>query len=531
MAGNARMLRFAVGACAVGVCSVPAALAMDLMTEAPQRLPSTESTATLHSSQSSEVQSYVFGDRGGLRSWLRNHGIDLGLSYLSESAWDAAGGRARGMTEPPQRLPSTESTATLHSSQSSEVQSYIFGDWGGLRSWLRNHGIDLGLSYLSESAWDVAGGRTRGGTYAGQENLRLTLDWEKIANLNGFSTHVDFVSKQGRNVSSEFVGDVLFQAQEIFGTPAVERAYVHLAYFYVEQQLFNGNVDLKVGRLSVLNDFGLLPDACDFISLAICGTRALIANLGWTVFPTANWGGMAEFKVSGPVSFKIGGYEVNPKLGGEYGFRWGLDGAIGVVIPAEIDWNVRLGPQQLFGIYKIGGSYDTSSYSEWYTAVNGLPLPLTTAPPRQTQRGTFYVLAQQKVWQPNSHSDQGLIVLAGYVYNTPEVSLFEHFAFVGLLYRGLLPWRPDDRAGFEIVYARVSPFLTQVQQLQALLGLPLSNAAPSVEINEIILEADYGIKLYEGLYLMPDLQYIIRPSATGTYPNAWVAGFRVTALF
>jgi hypothetical protein len=33
--------RFAVGACAVGVCSVPAALAMDLMTEASQRLPST----------------------------------------------------------------------------------------------------------------------------------------------------------------------------------------------------------------------------------------------------------------------------------------------------------------------------------------------------------------------------------------------------------------------------------------------------------------------------------------------------------
>ena len=34
-----------------------------------------------------------------------------------------------------------------------------------------------------------------------------------------------------------------------------------------------------------------------------------------------------------------------------------------------------------------------------------------------------------------------------------------------------------------------------------------------------------------GLYLMPDLQYIIRPSAASTYPNAWVAGFRISAMF
>jgi phage terminase large subunit-like protein len=44
------------------------------------------------------------------------------------------------------------------------------------------------------------------------------------------------------------------------------------------------------------------------------------------------------------------------------------------------------------------------------------------------------------------------------------------------------------------------------------------------------LEANYHIKLYPGLYLMPDLQYIIRPSAASTYPNAWVAGFRISAF-
>jgi Carbohydrate-selective porin, OprB family len=65
---------------------------------------------------------------------------------------------------------------------------------------------------------------------------------------------------------------------------------------------------------------------------------------------------------------------------------------------------VTLGPQQLPGLYKIGGSYDTSPLSDWLTATNGLPLPLTTAPPRKSERETFYVLGQQKIWQPDSSS-------------------------------------------------------------------------------------------------------------------------------
>jgi porin len=160
-----------------------------------------------------------------------------------------------------------------------------------------------------------------------------------------------------------------------------------------------------------------------------------------------------------------------------------------------------------------------------------MPLPLTTALPRQTQRGTFYVLGEQKIWQPDSYSGRGVTVLAGYEYNSPAVSLFENFAFLGLVDVGPLSWRPEDQVGFQVAYGRVSPFLTEVQELQADLGMPLRNGAPGVETNEIILEANYHMKLYPGVYLMPDLQYIIRPSAASTYPNAWVAGFRISATF
>lgn len=470
--------------------------------------------------------------QGELNSGAGMHKI-AAISCGVSICWVSGVFSAELTTQAPQQEQISQNSLSLQPFPGTGQQSFAFGDWGGMRSWLSNQGIDLGLSYLSEPAWNVAGGMAPGGTYAGQENLSVDVNWERMASINGFSTHIDFVSRLGsNNVSNKYVGDVLFQAQEIYGSPSVVEAFTHLAYFYFEQQLFNGNVDLKAGRIPVRGDFGTLPGACfDFMSLSICANRASTADLSWTVFPVANWGGVAEFKISSPLSFKIGGYEVNPNDGGKYGFDWGLNGATGVLIPAELDWNVELGPQQLHGIYRIGGSYDTSSISDWYTATNGIPLPLTTAPPLKTQRGTFYVLGEQQIWQPDSYSRRGVTVLAGYEYNSPQVSLFEHFVFLGLVDVGPFSRRPEDQVGFEVAYARVSPFLTQVQQLQAELAMPLSNGAPGVETNETILEANYHIKLYPGLYLMPDLQYIVRPSAAARYPNAWVAGFRVSATF
>jgi porin len=132
-------------------------------------------------------------------------------------------------TEPVTKAPQDEQNSPgLQSFPGAQQQSFVFGDWGALRSSLGSQGIDLGLSYLSEPAWNVAGGRATGGTYAGQENLSLDLNWEKIARIDGFSTHIDFVSRFGSsNVSSRYVGDVLFQAQEIYGSPSVVNAFGH----------------------------------------------------------------------------------------------------------------------------------------------------------------------------------------------------------------------------------------------------------------------------------------------------------------
>lgn len=95
----------------------------------------------------------------------------------------------------------------------------------------------------------------------------------------------------------------------------------------------------------------------------------------------------------------------------------------------------------------------------------------------------------------------------------------------------MLPSRPDDRAGLSFVYARVSPLLTDVQDLEESLDEPLSNAAPGVQTNEELVELNYNIAAFRGVDLMPDLQWVIHPSGSTRYPDALVLGLQIAVRF
>lgn len=409
-----------------------------------------------------------------------------------------------------------QSSDSNSSTDASPYANTLFGDWGGFRTSAHDAGVDIGLSYLSEPMYAFSGGKDHGGTYAGQENLTLDLDGGKMAGLTGFSIHADILARNGHNVSEKYIGDNLINAQEIY---AYRNRAGRLGYLYLEQKLMGDRLDFKAGRISVMNDFGTLPTGCDFMALTICATRPLDANLGWTVFPASTWGGNVGFKATDTVSVRAGAYEVNPNLGGKYGYDWSTSDTVGTNLPLEVDFNTALGASNLPGIYKLGAYYDNTGYNEWLN------------PTSKSSRSGGYFLAQQMLWRSEPGTDQGLTGLAGYVYNTPKNSLFQDFAFVGVLDKGLVPGRPNDRAGLSFTYARVSKDLTDLQRQEASLSLPLSNGAPGVQTHEEVLEANYNFAFGRGISVMPDLQYVMRPSAASTYKNAWVAGAQIKIVF
>lgn len=408
---------------------------------------------------------------------------------------------------------------------------HLLGDWGGLRTRLHDGGLDLTLDYRGEAGAVVAGGKRRGADYAQQVELKADADWGKIARAKGLRTHMILVNRAGRNASTDYAGDQLFQIQEIFG--GTHAAIVHLVELYAQQKLDDDHIDIAAGRLPVGEDFATSPLYCAFMNTAICGyPHSLPAKVGFSVFPNSTWGARIRAAPGAHVYAQVGAYQVRPKFGGKYGFDWGFSGTTGTYFPAEVGWEPEFGAAALPGHYKAGFGYDTSNYKDNLLDAVGRPFVLSGAPPREhASRHSWYLLADQMLARNGDGPANGFVVMGGYVHSAPATSQLSDFVFLGLLDQGVIAGRPDDSAGIIVSKATISGSLHDSEALQSGLGLTLAGGAPSVQTSEIIVEGRYQVALRPGLDVMPDIQYLVRPSASRHYRNATALGLRIDADF
>jgi porin len=441
------------------------------------------------------------------------------------------GGGAVASAAPPTQGPSAQTPSAIANPAVASGEAlepeHLLGDWAGLRTDLLDKGIDLTLGYVSETAADVAGGERRGIDYAHSLDFKIDADMQKLIGWNGFSLHAAMVERAGRDASADFMGDHLFEVQEIYG--GAGDVAVHLAYLYAEESLADGAFDIAAGRMVVGDVFAESPLYCEFMSHADCPTlRDLGITSGFSTYPDSSWGGRVIVSAAGELQLKAGLYQVRPLFGGggRSGFDWAGSAATGVILPVEVDWTPRIGPDHLIGHYKVGLTYDSSSYPD---------LGVVAGPPMQDQgRTQWYVLGDQMVKRTGPTGTSGIIVLAGYSHSSPNTSVIDRYAFVGVLADGIIPGRRDDSVGVQVMRFHVSSTLATAQAYQLDNDLPLSSGlagipAPlGVQGDEMDLEVRYGFRIIEGFHLMPDFQYVFHPNATTRIPDAAVIGLRIT---
>jgi porin len=111
------------------------------------------------------------------------------------------------------------------------------------------------------------------------------------------------------------------------------------------------------------------------------------------------------------------------------------------------------------GAYRLGAWYHTSSrFGDQRFDNTGLSLanPLSTGVPLDhTGNGGIYGVIDQMLYRVHGTDDQGLsgFFRAGGVPN--DRNLINFYADGGLVYKGLIPRRPDDKIGLAAAYARV----------------------------------------------------------------------------
>jgi len=395
-------------------------------------------------------------------------------------------------------------------------RQYMTGDWNGTRSDLEAKGITLRGHHIAESAANPVGGLRQGAAYTEQVDAGADLDLEKLIGISGARLHVTVTQRAGQSLAANAIGSII-SVQEVYGAGQ----NVRLAELSYEQFLLEDRLRLKLGWLHASDDFATSPIYCYFQNNGFCGQIAIVVNSGFTIYPTGSWGGMAKVSLAHDVYFQTGVYEVNPTLAAPAnGFKLGLSGASGVIMPAQIGWQPRLGTNGLKGHYRLGGYYDTSDVPYLGSPVGG---------PQALARGRwgFYGQADQMIYRTAPGTDRGLTAFAVLAYAAPDTAMLEYIAQLGFLQRGTFAEREDDTIGLAISYSRISS--TQVAAQNA--ANAVSPGSVAVQSSETTIELNYRAQLTPWFSLMPNLQYVIRPNGVTTIPSALVLGLQVRLTF
>src|SRR5580692_9540577 len=122
-------------------------------------------------------------------------------------------------------------------------QSYLTGDWGGLRSYLESHGVTLTLTDTTDVLANVSGGIKTGAAGLGAIQPQLDLDLQKLAGWQGGIVHVHGLVTYGPLFSANYLGNILAVSNIEAGPMA--RLYA----FWYEQ---NGSNDLWSVRVGLM---------------------------------------------------------------------------------------------------------------------------------------------------------------------------------------------------------------------------------------------------------------------------------------
>ncbi len=384
----------------------------------------------------------------------------------------------------------------------------LTGEWGGLRSGLRDRGVDLTASYGSEAAWNPAGGDRQLVRETGQFVFGATLDAAKVVGIPGGTLQATVTFRRGKDLGADANLHVLELVQEVYGRGQTWR----LTQFWYQQILAGGNFDVKLGRLTQGEDFATF--SCQFMNLTFCGAPpGNIVGDYWYSWPISQWALRARVK-HGPFYAMAGAYEVNPRNLDKTFVIGHFAGATGIIAPVEIGYTPSVGPAKMPGYYRIGGWYNTSRADDLSLDLNGNRRVVTgLAPLRHDGRYGIYAQFQQQLTgtadatAPDQPATHGLVVFLNLVQADRQTSAINNQVTAGLLYTGLFSIRSHDDFGFAAARTNVN------RRSSEGLALIPNNKRPTAEY---VAEIDYGIHATDWLVVRPNVQYVINPSGDST---------------
>ena len=422
---------------------------------------------------------------------------------------------------------------------------YATMNWFGLRDTLANHGLDISVSYTANLAGNPVGGKSAGFTYCDNFTFDLEFQSKPLFGYEGGTLSVIGIERNGNNLTARNVGNQ-FTVQQVYGGTGF--IFYGLAY---NQRFCDDRFSFKFGRMAAGDDFASSPLYWLYMNNGIDGNpQSLPVNGKFTTYPWAVWGSRLRALVTKETELMLGVYQVTPQVSQSYmhGFNWDMNPGDGVMVIGQYGWahefskpaapapttsakstdgksvaaaNGKNGktfatstsdaiPHGLPGHYWMGGYYSTWTYPQFGSS--------------QRQNGAYglYWHFDQMLYRLNPFKDTGLTAWSAFMLcpqqNTAKVP-FQYNG--GLVYTGMIPFRPQDVSIFGVAYGNFSSNYAQANQV----------TAGGYATYELAYEFGYRINLTKFAYIQPDAQWIINPGGTGTIPHALVLGAQIGVTF
>ncbi|PRW87182.1 porin [Pseudomonas simiae] len=416
----------------------------------------------------------------------------------------------------------------------SSSSKWMTGDWGGERTKLIEQGIDIKADYVGEMGYNAKGGYNddKTGRYSDQFGLGVALDLQKLWGWDNTQAKIQLTNRNGQNISNDRIGDpragTLSSSMEVYGRGHM----VRLTQFWIQHQMFDNKLDVKLGYFGEGEDFNTFP--CDFQNLSFCGSQVGNYVNTWYNWPVSQAAIRVKYNITPELYAQIGAYNQNPsQLEHGNGFKLSGSGTKGTVIPVELVWSPKV--NNLPGEYRVGYYKSAADAPDVREDVNGNDAVITRADfrTRSSKKGYWFV-AQQQLTTHNGDASRGLNIAANATFHDKETNLVDNYQSLMLVYKGPFDARPKDDVGIGVARLHVNNDVKKnAELLNAANGVSDYDNALYTPIRETEynVELNYGFHVTNWLTVRPNLQYVVQPGGVDKVDNALVAGLKIQSTF
>ena len=411
------------------------------------------------------------------------------------------------------------------------MQDYMLGTWGGQRTALMEMGIDMEFLYFGANPRNMHGGIDTGNAYQGVFWGMMDIDTEKLFNHAGGHFRFGTVSIHGEDhFSDNHIGD--FNKVSTLDFPSGFR----LLHLWYEQKLMNDQLGIKVGQMTVDEDFIVPEYYSSMASMSFLNQTMFYPTLAfnlWDIpgYPKGNHalpsipygalGARIRYDPTDKIVLQAAVYDGQPDISSTY-VDWDLTSSQGVLGYFEIAYKMNQATNQpgLPGNLKLGGFVHTDDFSDNDDVIKSF-IGLTAGTKTHSPNYGGYFLADQTLYLEQSKADPARQGLAGMfrLSGAPKDRNLTTFGIDGgLVYKGAIPGRDWDSIGIAASYLKMSGDIKDAQR----------DVNDVVDIfspvdYEGVIELTYRAQLTAWWSAHASLQRVMHPGgkSQGNIPDAW----------